>query len=151
MVVVFQQTIWIALFPGLAAISTGAISIVQRQWLLLWAAAGFVAFGWFFIRRDWLEIGKLSRQVTVYSLKPFGLKTTDFTFEDIRDFVFEYWFDSTSSLAFQERSTQFRPALVTSTGSFPLTAWFSHGSPRGYEPLRMRILVALEKLRPGLV
>ena len=139
MVVLCHQTIWIAVFPGVVAILLGAISISQRQWLLLWAAAGFAAFGWFFIGRDWLEVHKISRRVTFYSLKPFGLRTTDFRFDEIRDFVFE------------ESGINFRPALATSTGSFPLTAWYSQGSPSGYEHLRVRILVALDKLRPGLL
>jgi len=139
MVVLCHQTIWIAVFLGLVAILIGAISISQRHWLQLWAAAGFAAFGWFFIRRDWLEVHKVSRRVTFHSLKPFGLGATDFGFDDIKDFVFE------------ERGTLFRPALATATGSFALTAWYSKGSPRGYEQLRVRILVALDKLRPGLL
>jgi hypothetical protein len=84
-------------------------------------------------------VHKISRRVTFHSLKPFRLATTDFRFDDIRDFVFE------------ERGTYFRPALATSTGSFPLTAWYSEGSPLGYEHLRMRVLVALDKLRPDLL
>ena len=139
MVVLCHQTIWIAVLPGMVAILVGAISISQRQWSLLWAAAGFAAFGWFFIGRDWLEVHKISGRVTCYSLKPFGLRMTNFRFDDIRDFVFE------------ERGFNFRPALATSTGSFPLTAWYSQGSSRGYEQLRVRILVALDKLRPGLL
>src|SRR5579859_5129220 len=106
MVVLCHQTIWIAVFPGLVSILIGAISIGQRQWLLLWATAGFAAFGWFFIRKDWLQIHKISRRVSFYSLKPFGLGTTEFQFDDIRDFVFE------------ERGVRFRPALTTSTGTF---------------------------------
>jgi hypothetical protein len=138
-VVLCHQTIWIAVLPGLAALLIGAISISQRHWSHLWAVAGFAAVAWFFIRRDWLEIHKISRHVTCYSLKPFGLGTTDFRFGDVRDFIFE------------ERGSYFRPALATSSGSFPLTAWYSAGSPRGYEHLRVRILVALDKLRPGLL
>ena len=139
MVVLCHQTIWVALLPGFLAILIGAISVSQRHWSQLWAAVGIAAVGWFFISRDWLEVHRISRRVTLYSLKPFGLRTTDFRFDEIRDFAFE------------ERGIHFRPVLATATGSFPLTTWYSEGSPRGYEDLRLRILVALDKLRPGLL
>lgn len=139
MVVLCNQTAWIAFLPGLVAILMAAISISQRHWALLWSTAGFALFGWFFIRRDRLEIQKISRRVTFYSLRPFGVRTTHFEFDDIKDVVFE------------GNGTYFRPALATSTGLFPLTAWWSQGSSRSQEQMRVRILIALGKLRPGIL
>ena len=139
MVVVCHQTIWIALVPALMAIMMGAISISQRQWSLLWGTAGFAAFGWFFIRRDWLEIDKASRRLIFYCLRPFGVRTARFEFDDIKDVIFE------------QKGISFRPALMTSSGLIPLTAWYSQGSARGQEGTRVRILTALGKLRPDLV
>ena len=138
-VVLWHQTIWIALLPGLIAIMMAAISISRRQWSLLWGAAGFAAFGWFFLRRDWLKIDKISRRLTFYCLRPFGVRTAHFEFDDIKDVIFE------------EKGISFRPALATSSGLVPLTEWYSQGSPRGQEGTRVRILTALGKLRPGFL
>ena len=67
------------------------------------------------------------------------MRTTDFEFDDIKDVIFV------------GQGVYFRPALATSTGVLPLTAWYSQGSSSGQEYVRVRILTALGKLRPGLV
>lgn len=139
MVVLCNQTVWIALLLGLVAILIAATSISQRHWTLLWSTAGFAVFGWFFIRRDRLEIQKISRRVTFYSLRPFGVRATHFEFDDIKDVVFE------------GNGTFFRPAFATSAGIFPLTAWWSQGSSRSQEQIRVRVLIALGKLRPSIL
>ncbi len=139
MVIVCHQTIWIAAFVGVIVILLAVAGISQRQWSLLLAAAGFAVFGWFFVRRDWLEVDKSARQVTFKSFGPFGLRTTHFAYDDIKDLVFE------------GTGVYFRPALATSGGIVALTNWYSQGSPRGRERLRVRFLAVLGKLRADLV
>jgi hypothetical protein len=139
LIVVCHQTVWIAVLPGLMGILIAAIAISQGRLLLLWSAAGFVIFGWFFIRRDWLEIRKIDRRVAFFSLRPLGLQTTYFGFDDIKDVTFEV------------KGISFRPVLVTFSGMVPLTAWYSQGSPLGQENTRVRILIALGKVRSGLL
>lgn len=115
------------------------VSIVQRHWAMLWIAVGFAILGWLFITRDTLEIEKSLRRVTCRSLRPTGLRTTRFGFEDISDVIFE------------TNGVYFRPALATASGLFQLTKWYSAGSPSGSEHVRLEILVALGKVRPGLI
>lgn len=139
LIVPCHQTVWIAVAPGLLTVLIAVLSISQRHWSLLWSTIPLVALGWFFVNRDWLAVNKVSRRVTLYSMRPLGLRAKHFSFDEIKD------------VGFDANGLDLRPALITSTGVVPLSSWQPQGTPRIADHVRIKILVAMDKLRPELL
>ncbi|HWW20584.1 MAG TPA: hypothetical protein VNZ06_07245 [Steroidobacteraceae bacterium] len=131
-----EQTIWISVICGAAAVWIGAVSVLHQAWRPLVGAALFACFGILFIRKSRVEISRSTHTVIIKITKPFNWRTVRLRFDEVKDVVIEP--DAMQS----NRTPSCRLALTTSSGSQPLSEVYSGGYVR-YESMRESVLAAL--------
>jgi hypothetical protein len=131
-----EQTIWVSVICGTAALWVGAVSVLHQAWRPLVGAALFACFGILFIRKSRVDISRSKHTVTIATTRPFSRRTVQLNFDDIKDVAIEP--DAMQS----NRTPSCRLAFTTSSGSQALSEVYSGGYASN-ESMRESVLAAL--------